>query len=231
MTGTKRENKISKVTINYFNEYTEYISSIIGKNPIILNIRIVKETDKDYSTVTYRHYNGGFVDICNFKICIDPMDFFDKVRVTTNDTSTLISFNKNITGVSKYISGKLFIMHHMSHRKPYIIETDCKHSEFIVDNLSKKKIEEEYFQSTPFNGVIKDIDMNSETEEVYSCKCGAKKGKLFYDLSRETGYICPICMTPVESEEFRNLKELIKGQGVSLKELKEAIVNIGTKPE
>ena len=230
MTGTKRENRISKVTINYFNEYTEYISNIIGKTPIILNIRVVKEPDKDYSTVTYRHYNGGFVDICNFKICIDPMDFFDKVRVTTNDTSTLIGFNKNITGVSKYISGKLFIMHHMSHRKPYIIETDCKHSEFIVENLTKEKIEES-IQSPTDKEIINDVDMNFENVDLYSCKCGAKKGKLFYDLSRATGYICPICMTPVESEESRNLKELIKGQGVSLKELKEAIINIGTKPE
>ena len=47
MTGTKRENRISKVTINYFNEYTEYISNIIGKTPILLNIRVVKEPDKD----------------------------------------------------------------------------------------------------------------------------------------------------------------------------------------
>lgn len=231
MTGTKRENKISKVTINYFNEYTEYISNIIGKNPIILNIRVVKETGKDYSTVTYRHYNDGFVDICNFKICIDPMDFFDKVSVTTNDTSTLIEFNKNLTGVSKYISGKLFLSHHMSHMKPYIIDTDCQYSEFVMDNLTKKKIEEENIQSTPFKEMIDYIDGNQETIDLYSCECGAKKGKLFYDYSRATGYVCPICMTPVEITEARKIKELIKNQGVSLKELREAIVNIGTKPE
>ena len=231
MTGTKKENRISKVTINYFNEYTEYVSNIIGKNPIILNIRVVKETGKDYSTVTYRHYNDGFVDICNFKICIDPMEFFDKVRVTTNDTSTLIGFNKNLTGVSKYTSGNLFIRHHMSHMKPYIIETDCKHSEFIVEDLTKKKIKEENIQSSTDKGIINDIDMNSENIGLYSCKCGAKTGKPFYDLSRVTGYVCPICMTPVESEETRNLKEFIKGQGISLKELKESIINIGTKPE
>lgn len=242
MTNKKlREGGITSVNVTIENDLTTYVANI-GNPHIGIRVELNNFRNEKLSEVTYSlvYSEDTVILICRFHTDLEPIDFFYNLKIVENETHTIVDFYGNITGVNKYMDEKrVHIMHHISNNT-HVMYADKHHEDTVIkmdeiNRVNRPRVEKENFMPQKYFGKLLHPENghpeNYNENLTYRCKCGARVGKGLYDLSKTTGYICPMCMTPVEHTEVSEIKELIKKQNISLKELKDSIINIGTKPE